>query len=128
MIKKKDFLKEYNIEKETLKKTGMKWEELNSIYDSYCRLEPQLKKIGKDLRPMFSDGNALELQRNWNNAMRSVINAIPGMPDIDINDDADSVQAAKNIVTKISNEGIYDRAGEYALQVNPEYKPEDYGE
>ena len=37
MIKKKDFLKEYNIEKETLKKTGMKWEELNSIYDSYCR-------------------------------------------------------------------------------------------
>ena len=34
MIKKKDFLKEYNIEKETLKKTGMKWEELNSIYDS----------------------------------------------------------------------------------------------
>ena len=48
MIKKKDFLKEYNIEKETLKKTGMKWEELNSIYDSYCRLEPQLKKIGKD--------------------------------------------------------------------------------
>ena len=32
MIKKKDFLKEYNIEKETLKKTGMKWEELNSIY------------------------------------------------------------------------------------------------
>ena len=49
MIKKKDFLKEYNIEKETLKKTGMKWEELNSIYDSYCRLEPQLKKIGKDL-------------------------------------------------------------------------------
>ena len=48
MIKKKDFLEEYNIEKETLKKTGMKWEELNSIYDSYCRLEPQLKKIGKD--------------------------------------------------------------------------------
>ena len=48
MIKKKDFLKEYNIEKETLKKTGMKWEELNSIYDSYCRIEPQLKKIGKD--------------------------------------------------------------------------------
>ena len=48
MIKKKDFLKEYNIEKDTLKKTGMKWEELNSIYDSYCRIEPQLKKIGKD--------------------------------------------------------------------------------
>lgn len=86
------------------------------------------KKIGKDLRPMFSDGNALELRQNWNNAMQSVINSVPGMPDIDINDDADSVQAAKNIVTKISNEGIYNRAGEYALQVNPEYKPEDYGE
>ena len=86
------------------------------------------KKIGMDLRQAFNEGNALELQRNWNNAMQSVINAIPGMPDIDINDDADSVQAAKNIVTKISNEGIYDRAGEYALQVNPEYKPEDYGE
>ena len=38
----------HSLEKETLKKTGMKWEELNSIYDSYCRLEPQLKKIGKD--------------------------------------------------------------------------------
>ena len=50
------------------------------------------------------------------------------MPDVDINDDADSVQAAKNIVMKISNENIYDRAGEYALQVNPEYKPEDYRE
>lgn len=86
------------------------------------------KKIGMDLRQAFNEGNALELQRNWNNAMQSVINAIPGMPDIDINDDADSVQAAKNIVAKISNEGIYDRAGEYALQVNPEYKPEDYGE
>lgn len=86
------------------------------------------KKIGKDLRPMFSDGNALELQQNWNNAMQSVINSVPGMPDININDDADSVQAAKNIVMKISNENIYDRAGEYALQVNPEYKPEDYGE
>lgn len=85
------------------------------------------KKIGKDLRPMFSDGNALELRQNWNNAMQSVINSVPGMPDIDINDDADSVQAAKNIVTKISNEGVYNRAGEYALQVNPEYKPEDYG-
>lgn len=48
------------------------------------------------------------------------------MPDIDINNDADSVQAAKNIVTKLSNEGIYDRTGEYALQMNPEYKPEDY--
>lgn len=82
-------------------------------------------KIGKDLRPMFSDGNALELQQNWNNAMQSVINSVPGMPDVDINDDADSVQAAKNIVTKISNENIYDRAGEYALQMNPEYKPED---
>lgn len=80
------------------------------------------KKIGMDLRQAFNEGNALELQRNWNNAMQSVINSIPGMPDIDINDDADSVQAAKNIVTKISNEGIYDRAGEYALQVNPEYK------
>lgn len=86
------------------------------------------KKIGMDLRQAFNEGNALELQRNWNNAMQSVINAIPGLPDIDINDDVDSVQAAKNIVTKISNEGIYDRAGEYALQVNPEYKPEDYGE
>ena len=48
MIKKKEFLKEYNIEKETLKNTGMKWEELNAIYDSYCTLEPRLKKIGKD--------------------------------------------------------------------------------
>ncbi len=48
MIRKKDFLKEYNIDKETLKKTGMKWEELNSIYDSYSSLEPQLKKIGKE--------------------------------------------------------------------------------
>lgn len=47
MIKKKDFLKEYNIEKEELKKTGMKWEELNAIYDSYCTLEPKLKKIGR---------------------------------------------------------------------------------
>lgn len=84
------------------------------------------KKIGMDLRPAFNEGNALELQCNWNNAMQSVISSIPGMPDIDINDDADSVQAAKNIVTKLSNEGIYDRAGEYALQMNPEYKPEDY--
>ena len=39
-----------------------------------------------------------------------------------------AVNLFKNFVTKISNEGIYDRAGEYALQVNPEYKPEDYGE
>ena len=48
MIRKKDFLKEYNIDKETLKQTGMKWEELNAIYDSYCSLQPQLKAIGKE--------------------------------------------------------------------------------
>lgn len=86
------------------------------------------KKIGVNLRPAFNEGNALELQHNWNNAIQSVINSIPGMPDIDINDDADSVQAAKNIITKLSNEGIYDRAGEYALQLNPEYRPENFGE
>lgn len=86
------------------------------------------KKIGVDLRPAFNEGNALELQHNWNNAMQSVINTIPGMPDIDINDDADSVQAAKNIIRKLTNEGIYDRAGEYALQLNPEYRPENFGE
>lgn len=86
------------------------------------------KKIGVDLRPAFNEGNALELQHNWSNAMQSVINSIPGMPDIDINDDADSVQAAKNIITKLTNEGIYDRAGEYALQLNPEYRPENFGE
>lgn len=86
------------------------------------------KKIGTDLRPMFNDGNALELRKNWNNAMQSVINSVPGIPNIDINDDADSVQAANNIVMKLSNENIYDRAGEYALQLNPEYKPEDHGE
>lgn len=86
------------------------------------------KKIGVNLRPAFNEGNAQDLQHNWNNAMSSVINSIPGMPDIDINDDADSVQAAKNIITKLSNEGIYDRAGEYALQLNPEYRPETFGE
>lgn len=85
------------------------------------------KKIGADLRPMFNDGSALELQHNWNNAMQSVVNSVPGMPDIDINDDVDSVQATKNIVMKLSNEGVYDRAGDYALQMNPEYKPEDNG-
>lgn len=79
------------------------------------------KKIGADLRPMFNDGSALELQHNWNNAMQSVVNSVPGMPNVDINDDADSVQAAKNIVMKLSNEGVYDRAGDYALQMNPEY-------
>ncbi|MDD3417576.1 MAG: GTP pyrophosphokinase [Lachnospiraceae bacterium] len=47
MIKKKEFLQEYNIEKETLKNTGMRWEELNAIYDSYLKLEPKLKKIGR---------------------------------------------------------------------------------
>ena len=86
------------------------------------------KKIGTDLRPMFNDGNALEYRKNWNNAMQSVINSVSGIPNIDINDDADSVQAAKNIVMKLSNENIYNRAGEYALQLNPEYKPEDHGE
>lgn len=48
MIKKKKFLKEYHIEKEELKRTGMKWDELNAIYDHYCQLEGQLKRIGKD--------------------------------------------------------------------------------
>ena len=46
--KKEDFLKEYNIEKETLKKTGMKWEELHAIYDNYSTLEGQLKNIGRE--------------------------------------------------------------------------------
>ena len=69
MIKKKDFLKEYNIEKETLKKTGMKWEELNSIYDSYCRLEPQLKKIGKDfVNDYLYDIEKAGIMRNPHNA------------------------------------------------------------
>lgn len=48
MIKKKDFLKEYNIEKEILKKTGMKWGELHAIYDNYSVLEGQLKTIVRE--------------------------------------------------------------------------------
>ena len=48
MIKKKDFLKEYNIDKETFVQAGMKWAELNAIYDSYCALEGRLKSIGRE--------------------------------------------------------------------------------
>ena len=48
MIKKKDFLKEYNIDKETFAQAGMKWAELNAIYDSYCAIEGRLKAIGRE--------------------------------------------------------------------------------
>jgi len=48
MIKKKEFLKEYNIEKEVFEGAGMKWAELHAIYDNYCALEEKLKGIGKD--------------------------------------------------------------------------------
>jgi len=48
MIRKKDFMKEYNIDKEQLKQTGMKWEELNAIYDNYCALQGRLREIGKE--------------------------------------------------------------------------------
>ena len=48
MIKKKDFLKEYNIDKETFAQAGMKWAELNAIYDSYCAIEGRLKSIGRE--------------------------------------------------------------------------------
>lgn len=48
MIKKEDFLKTYNMEEETLKKTGMRWEELNAIYEDYCVREERLKDIGRD--------------------------------------------------------------------------------
>ena len=48
MIKKKDFLKEYNIDKETFVQAGMKWAELNAIYDSYCAIEGRLKSIGRE--------------------------------------------------------------------------------
>lgn len=47
MIKKRDFLKDYNIDKELLKNTGMKWEELNAIYDNYSALQTKLTEIGR---------------------------------------------------------------------------------
>lgn len=48
MIKKKEFLREYNIEKEDFEKSGIRWQELHAIYNNYCMLEPKLKDIGKD--------------------------------------------------------------------------------
>lgn len=48
MIKKKDFLKEYNLEEDALERIGMEWDELNAIYDSYNSIEGKLRDIGKD--------------------------------------------------------------------------------
>lgn len=48
MIKKEEFLKEYNIEEETLEEAGMEWEELAAIYDDYGAREAKLKAIGRD--------------------------------------------------------------------------------
>ncbi len=48
MIRKEDFFKEYNIETESLEKTGMSWDELTEIYESYRLLKPKLKEIGKE--------------------------------------------------------------------------------
>lgn len=48
MIKKEEFLKEYNIRPETLKAADMEWEELLSIYEDYCAREAKLKEVGRD--------------------------------------------------------------------------------
>lgn len=48
MIKKEEFLKEYNIAEAALKEAGMEWEELTAIYGDYCAREEQLKAIGRD--------------------------------------------------------------------------------
>ena len=48
MIDKKEFLKKYNMEERDIEEAKLTWEELERIYDSYCRLEPKLREISKD--------------------------------------------------------------------------------
>ncbi len=48
MINRAEFMKEYNIEPESMERTGMSWEELNAIYERYTELKPKLREIGKE--------------------------------------------------------------------------------
>ena len=48
MIKRDEFLREYNIGEETFRKAGLEWEELSAIYNDYCAREEKLKEIGRD--------------------------------------------------------------------------------
>jgi putative GTP pyrophosphokinase len=48
MLDKKRFLEEYNITEEAFREADIEWEELAKIYESYQKIEGDLRDIGKD--------------------------------------------------------------------------------
>ena len=48
MLDKKRFLEEYNITEEAFREADIEWKELAKIYESYQKIEGDLRDIGKD--------------------------------------------------------------------------------
>lgn len=78
------------------------------------------RRIGVDLRPMFRLGDAADIFRHWNDAIDAACRMVPSMPDINVNDDPTIRQAVDNIIRRLTDCGIYNRSGEYALRLNPD--------
>lgn len=76
------------------------------------------EKIGVDIAPLFAGADASDIFFHWQSALTAASKAVPGFPDVDVNKDPMSVQAACNVTAHLSAKAIYDRAGEYALRLN----------
>lgn len=94
---------------------------LNIARDTFRRIFDHARKlIGVDVAPLFAGADASDIFFHWHTAITVASHSVPGFPDIDVNTDSTSVQAVRNIQQALSADNIYNRAGEYALRLNPD--------
>lgn len=77
-------------------------------------------KVGVDISHMFAGADARNIYVAWHKAITQASRATPNFPDIDVNADPNSTQAVHNIINALTSERIYNRAGEYAIRLNPD--------
>lgn len=78
------------------------------------------KQIGVDVAPLFAGADASDIYSHWSKAIDAAWRQFPDFPNVNVNDDADSVRAVGNISKFLSSKDTYNKAGEYALKLNPD--------
>lgn len=73
-----------------------------------------------DMRPMFRGGDFREIEHYWERAVRPLLTTPPGQPDINFNESHDVELAFRIIARKLTDDGIFNRAGEQGLKLNPD--------
>lgn len=88
---------------------------IGNFFDS-CR-----RQIGRDLRHAFVGGDMSDIRRLWQAAILPIMRTQNPTKVVDFNDDEQCRLSARVIANRMGNATMYNQAGEYALQMNPQH-------